>query len=377
MIDGSRNRLRLDVFGHPSPTRFERRQGLPPGSDRVGVSMLLCCAVFMLAAPGAAEADQVKAAERPTLVVAPLRALGVKASEAEIMTSEVRTQAVRAGRYTVVAPEDMAAIGAELERQLASGCDETSCIAELGGALGAQFLVTGTIGKLGSRYTINLKLVDIEQVRAVRTENVRAKGLEALLERLPDTVFALLGLAVANRPQQGKGRLLLTFDGLSEYPLVTVYYDNRERGISVNGQPVTFDVAAGEGRLNVISKAQVREILPPLNYPEAVLGDDESGTVLQVPSRETLELKVQLNYSDLWQSPERLERLRAIFRKTGKYLTLGGAVLGSASLYALISSENLSDLGSSAMAGGLAVSLLAVITGPAVWGMSYSPRMGR
>ena len=133
---------------------------------------------------------------------------------------------MRAGRYTVVAPEEMDAISAELERQLAGGCDETSCIAELGGALGAQFSITGTMGKLGARYTINLKLIDIEQVRAVRTDNLRAPSLEGVLERLPDTVFALLGLAVANRPQQGKGRLLLTFDGLR----LTIYYNVLRNG---------------------------------------------------------------------------------------------------------------------------------------------------
>ena len=339
--------------------------------------MLWCYTALLLAAPDAAAADQAQAPERPTLVVAPLRALGVQASEAEIMTNEVRTQAVRAGRYTVVAPEDMEAISAELERQLAGGCDETSCIAELGGALGAQFLITGTMGKLGSRYTINLKLVDIEQVRAVRTENLRAPKLESVLERLPDTVFALLGLAVANRPQQGKGRLLLTFDGLEEYPEMTVYYENSQVGISTNGQPVRADVPAGEGRLNVIGRAQVREVLPPLNYPEAVIGDDESGTVLQVPSREALALKVQLDYTDLWQSPERLERLRKRFRGIGKSLVLGGAVVLPVSIYGLVGDHDLSGAQLGVVIGGLTLSTLSLITGSVFWSMSHTKRMYR
>ena len=340
--------------------------------------MLWCCAALLLAAPDDAASDQAQTPERPTLVVAPLRALGVGASEAEIMTSEVRTQAVRAGRYTVVAPEEMDAISAELERQLAGGCDETSCIAELGGALGAQFLITGTMGKLGARYTINLKLIDIEQVRAVRTDNLRAPSLEGVLERLPDTVFALLGLAVANRPQQGKGRLLLTFDGLNEYPELTIYYNDEEVGVSANGRPMRIDVLAGEGRLNIVGRAGVRGVLPPLSYPEAVLGDDQSGTVLQVPSGETLELKVQLDYTDRWQSPERLERLRNRFRQTGKYLTLGSAVVLPVSLGAMIvGGFDLSEAQVLAVSTGLALSLVALPIGASLWRTSSSDRMGR
>ena len=339
--------------------------------------MLWCCAALLLAAPDDAASDQAQTPERPTLVVAPLRALGVGASEAEIMTSEVRTQAVRAGRYTVVAPEEMDAISAELERQLAGGCDETSCIAELGGALGAQFLITGTMGKLGARYTINLKLIDIEQVRAVRTDNLRAPSLEGVLERLPDTVFALLGLAVANRPQRGKGRLLLTFDGLNEYPELTIYYNDEEVGVSANGQPVSAEVVAGEGRLVVVSLARLSEVLPPLNYPEAVIGDDPLGTVLQVPSGETLELKVQLGYTDVWQSPERLERLRRRFRRTGQLLTLGGAVVMPLTLHARSRYDELSGAPLVGVISGVTLSGLSLMVGPVLWSVSYSRRMGR
>ena len=72
----------------------------------------------------------------------------------------------------------------------------------------------------------------------------------------------------------------------------------------------------------VVSLARLSEVLPPLNYPEAVIGDDPLGTVLQVPSGETLELKVQLGIR--WQSP----RLASVgFRRTGQLLMLGGAVV--------------------------------------------------
>lgn len=46
-------------------------------------------------------------------MIAPVRALGISKAEAALLTDERRTQAVRSDLYTVVAPEEMAAIGAE------------------------------------------------------------------------------------------------------------------------------------------------------------------------------------------------------------------------------------------------------------------------
>ena len=81
----------------------------------------------LLGAPETPEASVV----RPTLVVAPLRALGTAPRDAARLTEDVRTQAVRVGRFTVVSPQDVASIHAELQAQLEAGCDEAQCIAEL------------------------------------------------------------------------------------------------------------------------------------------------------------------------------------------------------------------------------------------------------
>ena len=109
-----------------------------------------------------------------------------------------------------------------------------------------------------------------------------------------------------------------------------------------------------------------------------MLGDDQSGTVLQVPSGETLELTVQLDYTDRWQSPERLERLRNRFRQTGKYLTLGSAVVLPVSLGAMIvGGFDLSEAQVLAVSTGLALSLVALPIGASLWRTSSSDRMGR
>ncbi len=288
------------------------------------------CALLIIAQPAASEPP---GAERQTLVIAPLRALGVSKQETTILTDEVRTQAVRADRYTVVAPEEMKAISDELERQLAGGCDETSCIAEIGGALGAHFLVTGTLGKLGKRYTINLKLIDIEKVRAVRTGNLRAERIEDLVGQLGDTVFALLGVAVKNRVAAGRGELEIRFSGVKSAPPgdIEIFFDQKSIGKSKGLSVVKAQVPAGEGTLTLVTRAKVDELLPPSNYPDAVIGLAAEGFIVQVPSRERLRLTAVLAHSQAWMTPkmiaEKRVKERAFNRRVGKILMrIGGAL---------------------------------------------------
>ncbi len=49
----------------------------------------------------------------------------------------------------------------ETEKELA-GCDDSSCMAEIGGALGVDKVVIGHVGKLGSSYVVTLKLMNIK-----------------------------------------------------------------------------------------------------------------------------------------------------------------------------------------------------------------------
>ncbi len=52
----------------------------------------------------------------------------------------------------------------ESQKQLL-GCDEVSCLAEIGGALGADFLVTGQISLVGDAYILQLQLANIAMAK--------------------------------------------------------------------------------------------------------------------------------------------------------------------------------------------------------------------
>jgi TolB-like protein len=142
----------------------------------------------------------------PTLLVAPLRAVGIEKLVAEIFSEEIRVFVGKSRNYTLVTPEEMAAVDAELARQLSEGCDDTQCISELGGALGAKLIITGKIGRVENRISLNLKLVDIATVTAIKVAGRRAARLTDLQDQLGHLVRELLGDAQASSGQKREKR---------------------------------------------------------------------------------------------------------------------------------------------------------------------------
>jgi hypothetical protein len=130
--------------------------------------------------------------DRLSVLVVPLSAVGVSAEVAQIFTAELRSHVGNDRRVTLVVPEEMGAIDQEVVRRLDGSCSKASCMVELGNALGARLILAGQLGKLGSRYTLNLKLISVERVVALTTATLSAPRLEDLQDQLRAKVLTLL-----------------------------------------------------------------------------------------------------------------------------------------------------------------------------------------
>ncbi|MHB1844264.1 MAG: hypothetical protein ACYCWW_05455, partial [Deltaproteobacteria bacterium] len=88
---------------------------------------------------------------RPRKAVLALKPEGVDPSLASTVTDALTEDLGRRGHYEVLGRAELHAMaGGTAERQKL-GCEgDASCLAELGGALGAQWLVAGSVGKLGT-----------------------------------------------------------------------------------------------------------------------------------------------------------------------------------------------------------------------------------
>jgi TolB-like protein len=92
---------------------------------------------------------------------------GLTASTAEVLTDVVATDLSQTGQVQVIARQDVLAVLGFERHKAQLGCMEQGCLAEIGGALGADFVVSGQVGKLGDQYRVSLIAVDAKTALAV------------------------------------------------------------------------------------------------------------------------------------------------------------------------------------------------------------------
>ncbi len=84
-------------------------------------------------------------------------------------------------------------LGLERLKDIA-GCDDTACAAEIGGALGVDFLLTGSVGQVGSYLIVSLTLIDVRNSRPVgrATRKLGSADPGAVIDALPGAIDELL-----------------------------------------------------------------------------------------------------------------------------------------------------------------------------------------
>lgn len=93
----------------------------------------------------------------------------------------------------------------ETEKQALRCDDDLSCLMEIGGALGVDYLVAGSIGRLDDTFVLSLKLLDIAEAKAAHRVAESFRGPERDLPQVVrHAARALLG-----RAPQGEGALVL------------------------------------------------------------------------------------------------------------------------------------------------------------------------
>ncbi|HOX46715.1 MAG TPA: CsgG/HfaB family protein [Myxococcota bacterium] len=102
-------------------------------------------------------------------------------SLADLLANHIRSL----GRFRVMGKSDVRAVLSFQEQKARIGCDDDSCLAELGGALGVRWIVAGNISQFGNAYLLNLKLLDVKTVQVVQGLSKKITGgEEALIDTL-------------------------------------------------------------------------------------------------------------------------------------------------------------------------------------------------
>ena len=136
-------------------------------------------------------------AQEPTkIAVMDLQAkAGIDRMKTSTLTDVLCTHISNQGNYEVIGRDDMKAMLEHLADKQLLECDDTKCLAKVGGALGVDLLLSGNIGMLGETYVINLKLIDIGNARVLKRISEKYMGGEAgLIDKLEVCVKSLFGI---------------------------------------------------------------------------------------------------------------------------------------------------------------------------------------
>jgi TolB-like protein len=117
---------------------------------------------------------------------------GVTSEQMEVLSDMLTTEIRKLGKYSVIGANDIRATFRLEERRRIMGCDDESCVAEVGGALGVQWMVVGNVGLFGQTYLMNLKLLDVRKVKLISAVSRNVKGgQDELVDVLPGMVREL------------------------------------------------------------------------------------------------------------------------------------------------------------------------------------------
>ena len=143
------------------------------------ISLLLWAALATGEVPAAPQQPPLK------VLVLDLRADDVPDSTARIIRDEITVVMSRDERLDVMSSEDLRRVVTVEAEKNALGCsNDESCLAEIGQALGARYIVHGSVAVLGSSTIIHLTLVDTDAGRAVARETAETKTTDELLPLL-------------------------------------------------------------------------------------------------------------------------------------------------------------------------------------------------
>lgn len=135
----------------------------------------------------------------PSVLVLALKNKVLSNDKAETLSELMVVAVTRAGKFQVITPEDVSAQFEQSKMRELVGCDAVKCAADIGGALGTRYLLTGSVRKLGKRLFINLSLIDTQE-QNVRRGSGEVEDDESMYARAIDQAVAeLLTLAPAVR----------------------------------------------------------------------------------------------------------------------------------------------------------------------------------
>lgn len=155
-----------------------------------GGSVARALGVFVLCVAAVAQAAE-QGGGKPKLAVSDFEAQNVDPAEAAALNDAVVSALKDRGLFQVLSTKDVETlVSAERQRQLLGQCKEgeqaeEACALNLGEVIGAPFVLTGSLSRVGSAYQLVLQTLDTQKARLVGRSTRLAADLTTLLLVVP------------------------------------------------------------------------------------------------------------------------------------------------------------------------------------------------
>jgi hypothetical protein len=131
----------------------------------------------------------------PRIVVPTVTTYGVNGEIAQVVTELILEALLNRHGVRALGPSDMRDMLDAEQQKMMLGCDKESCMAEIAGAMGAERLIAGSVGMLGSLHVVTLKLVDTKSAQVTSRSSRRFAKIEEVPEAIGPLVDDLLQAA--------------------------------------------------------------------------------------------------------------------------------------------------------------------------------------
>ncbi len=123
--------------------------------------------------------------QRPHVAVFPLEGKSITATEASVLTDRLQSELQQLGKFRLIERNQIDAILEEQGMQL-DECSSSECVVELGQLVNAEFIVTGSVGKVANVYTVSAKLINVEtgDIERTATDDVIGDLGQVLMESM-------------------------------------------------------------------------------------------------------------------------------------------------------------------------------------------------
>lgn len=132
-------------------------------------------------------------AEIPSAAIFELESRGVDSNSTRIIEDALGDGIMRTGKMRLLERSQMKTILQEQGFQQSGTCDGSECAVQVGKVLGVQRGIIGSVGKIGRKWVLNARVIDVEtgEVMATSQRSMAGEEDQVMTDLVPEVVADL------------------------------------------------------------------------------------------------------------------------------------------------------------------------------------------